>query len=72
MQTMVDPLVKFHNEVWGSFSDNPTGQGHFFRYCVMFYSFRITKFRKTCLVSSKKRPLSQASVKCQQTLHTLM
>ena len=29
MQAMVDPLVKFHNEVWGSFSDNPTGQGHF-------------------------------------------
>ena len=30
MQAMVDPLVKFHNEVWGSFSDNPTGQGYFF------------------------------------------
>ena len=51
---MVDPLVKFHNEVWGSFSDNPKGQGHFCRYCVMFYSFRIAKFRETCpLVASK-------------------
>ena len=29
MQTMADTLVKFHNEVWGSFSHNPAGQGHF-------------------------------------------
>ncbi|WP_267979813.1 hypothetical protein [Acinetobacter thutiue] len=28
-QGRVNPLVKFHNEVWGGFSHNPAGQGHF-------------------------------------------
>ncbi len=37
-------------------------------YVVRNELFRMTKLPHSCLVSSKKHPLSQASVECQQTL----
>ena len=65
---MATPLSSFITQFREVLAITLRDRDIFCRYSVMPYSFRIAKFHKPCLVSSKKYPLSQASVKCQQTL----
>lgn len=67
-QAMASPLSNFITNFEAVLAITLRDRDIFCRYCVMPYSFRMTKFHKSCLVPSKKCPLSHASVKCQQTL----
>ncbi len=68
MQVMVIPLPNFITKFVVVLTITLWDRGIFCRYCVMSCAFRVTKFYKPCLVSTKKYPLSQVSMKCQQTL----
>ena len=65
---MATPLSSFITQFMKVLAITLRDRDIFCRYGVMSYLFRMTKLHKPCLVSSKKCPLSQASVKCQQTL----
>ncbi|RLZ10149.1 hypothetical protein EAH57_03935 [Acinetobacter sp. 2JN-4] len=65
---MAIPLSSFITKFGAVLAITLWDRGIFCRYFVMLYLFRMAKLRKSCLVPSEKYPLSQASVKYQQTL----
>jgi len=53
MQAMAIPLSNFITKFGAVLAITLWDRDIFCRYCVMSCSFRMVKFRKTCLVSSK-------------------
>ena len=67
-QRMVTPLSSFITKFMAVLATTLRDKDAFWRYVVINKSLRVTKFLHLCLVSPKNHLLSQASVKCQQTL----